>query len=535
MSPSTIRQVRRAFAQRGFKPVFDVPGYEFHGTLKAAGLDIPVRAIYEDREFSALPAILIDDGFKLPRDVVPHVSETGRVCFIDHNRFSVDRHSAAGEALAFLDRATQTLHVGLTNSPENAVAEELIPTWSDAVFYMECGEREGFAKLNPRGVAPELHIVAAARASEANMFCVLTPNRLSFTTDQKRPTTFGEFIEWLKHWDAHAAAKLIGGLGQLSSADPFAIVIASNGAVGARLLVSKRGQVRAFSRPEWWQHVLGGALGRSIPIERFGARRSDMDHLLGRNGEAGVAPLSGKKIVLVGCGSIGGFLSHALAQFGAGLGAGHLTLIDPDLLTAANTGRHFLGHRDRGENKAVACRARILEDLPSLNVSAVPLSINGESSRFDQADLVIDATGEEAVSEMLNDWRLRRLKGGRSAPELLHVWLEGQGAAARSYLNAALAQACYRCLEPVRGEPRFRVLKEGAPQDLAGTCGDLPFTPYGPSAPMIASGLAAQQAAEWGLGRVDNRFRTQRVDLSQTKECKPSNPSKATNCPACGS
>ena len=53
--------------------------------------------------------------------------------------------------------------------------------------------------------------------------------------------------------------------------------------------------------------------------------------------------LAGKKIALVGCGTIGGYLSDMLVKAGAGTCGGQLTLVDFDGLLPQNIGRHRLG------------------------------------------------------------------------------------------------------------------------------------------------------------------------------------------------
>lgn len=529
MSADRIAKLQQAFAQRGFTQQFDVAGYEFTGELKVGELRVPVRLVYKDREFTRLPSIKIDPGYQLPRAVVPHVDEAGSVCFLDSRQFSVDRHDAAAQALSFLDRATATLLSGLRDPPEAAIAEELVPVWANTTFDAAFGNREGFAKA----VFVFVRFEQTDKADEANAFCAVTHVRLTFTATQKRPDTFGEFIDWFRHWDAAAADRLLAGLKKLTAENPFAIISAPNGTVAVQIRVSARGQVKALERRSAWSRALDGSVARAFPVKRYGGVRADMDHVLGRNGKNSVAPLSGKRVLLVGCGSIGGFLARGLAQFGAGLGDGELILVDPETLSVANTGRHLLGAEHANKEKAGACCARILADLPGLNVRPVHGTINERKHLFTGADVVIDATGEEAVSEMLSEWRMELRRSGPAAPALIHVWLEGQGAAARSFLNEAPEGACYRCLEPVRGDPNHKALRPEAARELVGTCGDLPFTPYGPSSPMIAAGLAAQQAADWATENREYPLRTLRVDFTNTYESKPTTPGKSPKCPAC--
>src|SRR5437867_8391247 len=66
--------------------------------------------------------------------------------------------------------------------------------------------------------------------------------------------------------------------------------------------------------------------------------------------------LSGKHVAVIGCGSFGSAIAEMLAR----AGIGQLTLIDPDVLSAENLGRHVLTQKDLGRPKVEALRERLL-------------------------------------------------------------------------------------------------------------------------------------------------------------------------------
>jgi molybdopterin/thiamine biosynthesis adenylyltransferase len=291
--------------------------------------------------------------------------------------------------------------------------------------------------------------------------------------------------------------------------------------------------IGAIKTPQAWSKLLHGKFGMDLPILRFQGRRVDTDYVLGTNGADGTPALAGRSVVLVGCGAIGGFLAFALAQLGAGAGGGRLLLIDDDKLSARNTARHRLGADKIDTNKAEACKAAIDAALPGLASAALPMKVEQARAQVLAGDLVIDATGEQAVGDLLNAWRLE-IAEGQHAPDMLHVWIEGGGAAVQSYFSSDPAFGCFRCLQPDLSQPaRYTALKPGGSAPVATACGEAPFSPYSPAAPMAAASLAAAHARNWALGAPRPLLRTLRLDYDDTVERKPVNPTRNERCPAC--
>ncbi|NLY11323.1 MAG: HesA/MoeB/ThiF family protein [Firmicutes bacterium] len=97
-----------------------------------------------------------------------------------------------------------------------------------------------------------------------------------------------------------------------------------------------------------------------------------------------------KKIVVVGCGGIGGYIIEFLAR----LGVGHLTVIDKDVFEESNLNRQLLSEPSvLGKSKVEVAKERIAVVNP--DVTAVP--VQTKLDRFNGVDilkghdLVIDA------------------------------------------------------------------------------------------------------------------------------------------------
>jgi molybdopterin/thiamine biosynthesis adenylyltransferase len=238
--------------------------------------------------------------------------------------------------------------------------------------------------------------------------------------------------------------------------------------------------------------------------------------------------LAGKKIALVGCGAIGGYLASALLRLGAGTGGGTLHLQDIDELQPDNLGRHRLGYNSLFDNKAIALKKVLDRESPFANITISEKSV---VDHFPQGfDLVINATGEQAVSEALN---VQHVQASKRTP-LLHVWVFGNGDCVQGLWVDSRKYACYRCLthndEAQYGQSRFPLTDTDT---LRAFVGCHAFTPYGVSSPMSAATLAMDFVADWLKGDVSPRFRLRYNEGSTLRRFKSQNVSPLQGCPAC--
>jgi hypothetical protein len=533
MSEETIlSSVTSALAVDGFEPVLTPKGAIFRGSVRVRDIDVRLRLEFRDLEFCEPPYLFIENPAALPRKVLPHLDEKSELCVVDRRQFVADRYHAAAEARGIVVRARGIIERGLTRHADDDIAEEFPQHWGGAGIGIEFGAYEGPTQQ----VADDGGFIRFRPGGGMTGWAILAKARLSFAENQKRPDTLNEFLEWAGYWDPTLPGKAMDALRDLSSADPHLIIVAPNGTVGFTLMVSSRGraQVDALKRPDGWRRALRTPLVAALPIRRDHGYRADIDYALERSGD-GTPPLSGKQVVLVGCGSIGGFLSRSLAQIGAGRGGGQIVLIDDERLATVNVGRHVLGVGDVGRLKAQACRDLIIRDLPGTAILARPFVVQTQRSLVQGADLTIDATGERGVGERLNAWMLEAQATGAGFPCLLHAWIEGAGAAVQSFMGSDAAFACLRCLkpDPTDAHSRFSALRDEAAVQLSGGGGEALFTPYGAAAPMMAAAMATQHAYDWVKGHPRPLLRTGRLDWASTKEVKPTNPTATKLCPAC--
>lgn len=159
---------------------------------------------------------------------------------------------------------------------------------------------------------------------------------------------------------------------------------------------------------------------------RRSVQRADYAWVHGRGKNADIERLRSKKVAVVGCGALGGFLARALAQSGVG----SLLLIDADDLAPSNVGRHILGMESVGLPKAVAMTRRLGADFPhAVMLDAWTGAI--QSAKADQVDQLascdlIIAAGINLPGELALD---RYRQGMTSPPPLVWTWLEEFAAA----------------------------------------------------------------------------------------------------------
>lgn len=188
-----------------------------------------------------------------------------------------------------------------------------------------------------------------------------------------------------------------------------------------------------------------------------------------------------------------------------------------------------------GEAKAHALKAELFRGFPDANIQPVDADAGSYLSNLDGSDLVIDATGEEALSFSINHYFVR-LRAQGTAPDVLHVWLFGNGDAGQAILVTDFEHACLKCQRPVAdGKWHNDPMKGGVKAvPTPAACGEGLYIAYGVAAPVMAAALALQLALDWNSGHPEPLLRTIRVNPKSTIEVKNKSPSYSEGCPACG-
>jgi molybdopterin/thiamine biosynthesis adenylyltransferase len=223
----------------------------------------------------------------------------------------------------------------------------------------------------------------------------------------------------------------------------------SNGVVVLALPRPSRGvallAVR-YQSPTGQHPLLPGVEARLWPL--FVARR-EPSYLVPRGG--GQMSLTDKKVLLIGCGAVGGHVAHDLVRSGVL----RLTLVDADTHSVENTFRHVLGVARKTALKVEALCDELRTKYPYLTVEAVTSNIEPACRtgkvKLPDFDLVIAATGNPTAELWLNE----QLHGLLVAPPVLFTWLEAYGIGGHALLTRPGQPGCLQCLYTDPEEPQL--------------------------------------------------------------------------------
>lgn len=552
-----VRDLLHTLAHSGFKrDRSETKAFSYKGQIKVVGHAVNVSVTFPDLEFTQLPKLTLLNPEQETPQVVAHLGASGAFCFARNEGLVLDRYDVGGTALTCLALARRGLEHALTHQHlENEISQEFPQHWLGTPFYYDvanASNREATLYRVSRRSSPDCFLLTDRKevlrrllphnpnkdgieASSLPAFVFHSDVDLTFKRSYSQPQTLADFLEWLGDTLPNTRNKVLRQLTHFYPQYLLAplFISAPNGCVGILVDASLPILQGAQSKPGLQRIVLDNA--HKLAIQRVSGSRVDLPFIFKRNMKMHV-PLTGRRIAIVGCGTIGSHLAKFLVQSGAGHEGGTLLLIDNQPLEPGNVGRHYLGTPSIGEQKVDALKQELLRQYPDSNI--LPRATNATNFLDPLAgyDLVLDATGEEALSVSINHHFVTRRLGHKQAPAVVHVYLYGNGAAAQALLVDGLEFACFKCLKPDHGgQWRFSPMKPNTPTiQTPAACGEAQFTAYGVAAPAMAAAMALQVSLDWNSGKPAPRLRTMRFEKEETIEVADKNPSPFPRCPACG-
>ncbi len=177
--------------------------------------------------------------------------------------------------------------------------------------------------------------------------------------------------------------------------------------------------------------------GSAVPLLRIPSiepvfiTRIDPDWALARDHQLSVLHTRRtRRVLLIGCGSLGSPLAKALVR----AGIGHLDIVDSQLMEIENTSRHELGMREVGQGKAPGLARRLMQDVPALSARgfvADAASWTTKNCQPGNYDLVVECTAESSVRTLISHMRA----GLFGDSPVIHAWTEPLCSAAHVVLS----------------------------------------------------------------------------------------------------
>lgn len=484
-----------------------------------------VAVIDPDEDFSRLPEVyIISRPDKFTGTTLPHISSLQRLCVV--NQENADWNPQYPPAvIGMLDSLIQQALNNAVSDGELRQIEfqgEFVNYWdglTEAYIYGNAGElsEEDFfyrslKAVTSSGREASKEIVIFTEPQQRDDWYRLRDQEITQEKDSNvtvvrvaynnlapvrwPPKSLSQVFDWLKSADLAAHDFLARGiLKNLTNGRQIALLdIANEGIIGFEINFQSSArtilQHHTQRKTKHGGKKNGQKLRSILPmlrakhatsaILRLSIRSISRQEIQQRNR---VAPLDleNKKILIIGCGTIGGFAAQLLAKVGAGRGnTGKLTLCDGDFLSPGNLSRHALPATYIGWNKSEALSEYLKRDaLGSLNIHALPYRMEMNEEKIRGYDIVIDATGHAPTGKMLS--HVMRSSPQRP-PFLIHGYNDAYGMASVVMIDDG--KACYGCTQQLTVLSKSN--KPSSP--YRNSCGSV-FTPYDASVSTITAAL----------------------------------------------
>lgn len=450
--------------------------------------------------------------FILPRfdylGFLPHILPLGNICYVEKESVYINIDEPEFVFQASVELAIQTLKDGLEGKNHQGFREELNVYWQRNIP-MASGLL-AYSYINPENQTKTILVEkqdkkiltlyqdrylfkgqrsTSQRPIESGLYIPLQAGDLIIPPKYDEQWNTEQFIAWLKpkvsqeNWQC-----AITYLQDKPSKKFEYLILGIPRTTGPTLLVGiylePRQSLRhpfLFTNSDW-------------KIKLIDITRYDKAAILPRSGAS--MDLQNKKILLIGCGSVGSHLTLMLVKAGIGT----LNLVDPDYLQAENIHRYAIGFQYSGKPKVEALRAYISRNFPYTEVVAYPKLIEQllKNIQFKKSkyDLIISATGDPTINFLLS-------KQNWDAP-LLIGWNEPMGIGGHAILNFPRKKGCYKCLfRDGYNIASFAAKEQAKPfhkKHLG--CGEV-FTPYTDLDSIRTSELMARMAIDCLKGNID--------------------------------
>jgi len=504
----------------------------FNGVLNTIRGPVECRLGIPDEDLVRLPIIILKKRPPYLPPVVPHLSADNELCYAAKGTLVLNPITHGDSVLYCIAQAEEVMNRTFTGRSFRDFNDEFMMYWGLIPAFVDL-PLEGLAlarafRANNEKCTDPLFIAigkdfesisqrlpqdryALLNEPGAPVYVLNTSKRPGAIEGHWPPQSIRQFLNWLRRVDSHCAGKARRAINYFAGRNSWFILLIRTPQAwpGVFIAFPKKPPIITGRFKSQKSKQIKAWIEQSL-VFPLNINRIDSAFIAQRN-RPGEPTLLGRRIALVGCGTIGGYLADLLVRAGAGSDGGELRLVDPDHLTAANLGRHRLGLPFLEINKAEAVATQLAQDFPGINLRALPVDIR--EAHLGSVELVIDATGDEAIAM----WMAQHFGRFEQFVPILHTWIEGAGVSVRSLLRDIPEAGCYMCFRSgVRETGSFGLSSLNDPNALihrADGC-DSVFVPFSGSISLQAAALAMDSVMAWVRGTSGARLHTRVLDNS---------------------
>lgn len=539
--------VHDALLGRGFRQNHG-PGsgrLRFDGEVRVGNFIVPLRISFNSIESVDLPRVQLLERPEWIPAVCHHLSRDLELCYPALPTASADPHKFAGNVMYAIDKSVSLLEEIRQGNATADIRHEFPSYWAGSPILLGAppgthGQELYVARVTPEAGGFQIIADAGSRAvyetaglvdpgqweSVATFNVGLSDVPTTPVDVEWPPQHLHAMLSWLDQVSGDAVRSLRRALAWMyerKQRSLFVLFTTPGPWFGARLDLPPTVDPSKFTRSNRFAHLVAGATASKVRVTPFRIERVDPTYIVERNLPDGVPNLSGKRILMVGCGTIGGYLAEALVQVGAGSNGGALTLVDPQRLTAGNLGRHRLPLAALNRSKAWALAEVLKASYPWIDVVPVEGRVSNLPSLAGY-DLVVDATGEFSVAMELNDmWCAHKIKA------IVYVMVLGNGQGVQSFVCSDRSLGCRRCLED---KPDLIPVSPDAQQMRQGRGCDAAYAPFSVAAPHAAVAAAIEAVLDAISAAPQRSLRTIELD-GDIRHVRTKIVEKHRGCPAC--
>lgn len=551
-----ISEVTKFLKQKKLSPT-SIPNSDqlaYSGNLTVGGQIIPIKLVFKSKYPVDFPDLYIR-GWKTSSDLqqqlgIVNINSDGKLCYIDPSGIWWDSSRTLEFLQAVLERSEGLLLKKLQDySDEELFIQDFGAYWNGTriLSRIKLTHYDYYNVI----VSDDIKWIKSSGEQNRSTFFSLRIEHLPIPKNYKNwpPTNLKELIDWLgknrstyKDWISKLADTVKARTKGKKNDKPLTL--------GSIFILDNPISNDLFAPPVFaatftidvrLRHaLLGGrtkyisSMSAGIKLNRYVIERADPDFIYGRNMPDHKPPLADKKITVIGAGAIGGFLCSQLANLGAGSGKrGELLIIDHDILKPENIGRHYLGLEYVNKLKADALSVAVSKNHPDLNIAPICKPFELIIQELKGSSIIINATGMQTVGVALEEILKRTMP-----VTILHAWIEGQGAGARTLLNDRQGFACFRCIWNDDDSGNYHSAHPMLQPDT-----DISLTPaachesyyaYPVMAAVKTATLAADVIIDYFTETPEPRLRNLVIRKDQCLDPLPdTNPQKSATCPVC--